>query len=246
MKRSLAVALSLCGSLAAMSTAHADWSAGAGFENFRWQESTAPRVKESGLRWALDLGWTQTKDPGLSVAYQGEVYHGNVDYDGATLFGNVPISGETHYRGFKNELQAWYRTPGLDYVLGFGWDHWDRDLSSAQTETWNVGYARLGLATPAGVRQGFIGGAGVKYTVYTRENGNLQDIGAPSNPRLRPKGDFSAYATLGYRVNADWDVLAYYDSLYFKQSNVVVTGGIAVLQPRSRQDVVGLRVLRNF
>jgi hypothetical protein len=229
-----------------MSSASADWSIGAGFENFRWQESTSPRVKESGLRWALDLGWTQTRDPGLSAGYEAQVYHGNVDYTGATLFGNVPISGETHYRGFRNEVQSWYRTPTFDVLLGLGWDHWDRDLSAAQTETWNVLYTRLGVATPATVRQGFIGSAGVKYTVYTRENANLTALGAPTNPRLRPKGDISAYATLGYRVNTDWDVLAYYDSYYFKESNVVVSGGLAVQQPRSRQDVVGMRVRRNF
>jgi hypothetical protein len=135
-------------------------------------------------------------------------------------------------------------------VLGLGWDHWTRDLSAAQKEDWDVLYARLGVATPAAVRQGFIGSLGVKYTVYTRENGNLQDAGFTTNPRLRPGADWSLYGSLGYRVNADWDVVGFYEGLYFKQSNTVaVTDGTSlfgVFQPRSRQDVVGVRVTRNF
>src|SRR6266550_1998385 len=68
MKRALALAFSTLAVVAGMSGAKADWSVGAGFENFRWKESTSPSVKESGLRWALDLAWMQSREPGLSAA----------------------------------------------------------------------------------------------------------------------------------------------------------------------------------
>jgi hypothetical protein len=237
--------------MAAASGARADWALGAGFENFRWKESTSPAVKESGLRWVIDLAWTQSKEPGLSVGYEGKFYVGNVDYTGALLGSNAPISGETHYRGLSNEIQSIYRTAGgVDFVLAGGWDRWNRDLSSAQTESYDVLFARLGASFGAKVQQGMIGSAGLKYPVYVRENAHLTDLGFTSNPRLRPRGDFSFYATLGYRVNAGWDVMAYYDSYRFKQSNTVAVNNgttvFGVFQPKSRQDVVGMKVMHNF
>ena len=251
MKRALAVALSTCAALTATSGARADWSVGGGFENFRWKESTSPTVKESGLRWALDLTWTQSKEPGLSVAYNIKTYTGNVDYTGATLGSGTPISGETHYRGLTNEIQSIYRTTGsADFMLAAGWDHWNRKLSAAQTESYDTLYVRLGGIIGAKVQQGFLASAGVKYPVYVRENAHLTDLGFRTNPRLRPRGTFSLYGSLGYRVNPSWDVIGYYDSFRFNQSNTVaVTNGTSlfnVFQPKSRQDVVGLKVQHNF
>jgi hypothetical protein len=252
MKRALALAFSTCAVAVGMSCAHADWSIGAGFENFRWKETTTPEVKETGLRWALDLTWNQSKEPGLSAAYNGKFYVGNVDYTGSFLVSNLPISGETHYRGLQNELQSIYRMPqnAVDLVLAAGWDHWVRDLSASQKETYDVLYARLGANVNSAARTGVIGSAGVKHPFYVRENGHFPDLGYFENPRLRPRGTFSFYGTLGYRVNPGWDVLAYYDSYRFKQSNTVVVSNSTVLaafnQPKSRQDVVGLKVLHNF
>ncbi len=252
MKRVLALAFGTCVALGGMNSASAEWAIGAGFENFRWKESTNPEVKESGLRYAFDLTWTQSREAGLSAAYNLKYYVGNVDYTGAFLVSNLPISDETHYRGYANEIQSLYRMPqhGIDLVLAAGWDHWDRELSSSQKETWDVAYARLGANWNSAVRQGPFASGGVKYPFYVRENAHFQTIGFFQNPRLRPDGDFSFYATLGYRVNGGWDVLAYYDSYRFKQSNTVVVSNSTVLgtffQPKSRQDAVGVKVQHNF
>lgn len=250
MKRGFAVALGTCALMAA-GGASADVSIGGGFEGFRWKESTTPTVKEEGLRWALDLTWSQSRAPGPSVAYNVKVYTGNVDYTGALLIGNTPIGGETHYRGIQNEFQTHYRlVNGVGFMLAFGWDSWRRELSQAQEEQWNILYARAGVAYEP-VRTGVIASAGVKYPIHTRENAKFDEIGATSNPHLRPGRDFSFYGTLGYRVNADWDVLAYYDSYRFKQSNIVslVDGAgntAGAFQPKSRQDQLGLKIQRTF
>jgi len=235
----------------ATGAARADWSAGAGFEGFKWKESTSPTVKESGLRWAFDLTWQQTREPGVSAGYNVKLYVGNVDYTGATLFGGLPVSGETHYRGLQNEVQAIYRTPQsvVDVVLAAGWDHWTRELSSIQREVYDVLYARFGAAMGGTSKQGFLGSIGVKYPLYARENADFQSIGFSSNPRLRPGRDFSLYGSLGYRVNPNWDVIGYYDSYRFKQSNsVIVAGapGIVAFQPESKQDVLGMKIQHNF
>jgi hypothetical protein len=239
-------------SMSAAGVALADWSASAGAEAFRWKETTSPAVKESGLRWALGLTWTQSQDPGLSAGYNLKFYVGNVDYDGATLFGGVPISGETHYRGMTNEIRAFYRMPQhrIDVVVAGGWDRWERELSAAQREDWDVFYVRLGADFNAATKQGIFGGLGVKYPAWTRENAHLPDLGASGNPRLRPGKDFSFYGSIGYRANMNWDVIAYYDSYRFKQSNTVAVpfGGatLAAFQPESRMDIFGMKVQYNF
>ena len=251
MKRGLSAAVTAFAVVAATGSARADISIAAGFENFRWKESTSPAVKESGLRWVLDLTWSQSRTaPGYSVEYNLKTYVGNVDYTGALLGSGTPISGETHYRGVQNELRTIYRTAGgVDFVLAAGWDHWRRELTAAQEETFNVLYARLGAGFGATVKQGMFGNAGVKYPIYVREDANLNQLGFTSDPHLRPRGDFSFYGTLGYRINS-WDIMGYYDSYRFKTSNVVaVNNGVTVFnvfQPKSRQDQVGLKVQHNF
>ena len=126
MKRAVAVAI-MSSTMLAGGAAHAEWSVGGGFENFRWKETTTPSVKETGLRWVLDLTYTQSKAPGISAGYNVKLYNGNVDYDGAGLFTGTPISSETHYRGLSNEVQAFYRTPNMvDFMIAAGWDRWKR------------------------------------------------------------------------------------------------------------------------
>ena len=251
MKRVLVAAFAAI-SLSAAGTACADWSASAGFESFRWKESTTPSVKESGLRWALDLTWAQSKEPGVSAGYNLKFYNGNVDYDGATLFGGVPLSGETHYRGLTNEIRAFYRMPAnrVDFMLAAGWDRWERQLSSAQAEDWDVLYVRLGAEFNSAAKQGIFGSFGLKYPAWTRENANFPDLGATNNPRLRPGKELSLYGSIGYRANANWDVIAYYDSYRFKESAVVavaIGGGTAgFFQPESRMDVIGMKLQYNF
>jgi hypothetical protein len=253
MKVKLAVAIASLAMLAAP-FARADWSLGASAEHFKWKETTQPAVKETGLRWALDLTWFQSREPGASAEYNLRFYAGNVDYNGAFLFTGTPASDETRYRGFTNELRLVYRMEQspVDFVGGLGWDHWSRKFSSnQQEETWDIVYAKLGASYNATAKQGPLASAGLKYPVWTRENAHLTQLGFDSNPRLHPGRSLSFYGTLGYRFNPSWDVMAFYDSFRFKRSDVefVSVGGVpagGVLQPESRMDVIGLKVQHNF
>lgn len=237
--------------IAATNPTFAHWSISAGGEHFKWTESTAPIVEESGLRWAFDLTWAQSKEPGFSAEYNLKFYVGNVDYTGAFLITGTPINSETHYRGVTNEIRAVYRTSYLvDFVLAGGWDHWRRELSANQEETFDVLYAKLGAVANTTTKRGGLASFGVKYPLYVKENAHFPSIGFTPNPRLHPKRDFSLYGTLGYRFNPSWDVIAYYDSYRFKQSDAVVvtSGGASFLfvQPESKMDLVGVKVQLNF
>lgn len=250
----IAVALTAGAMIAVTSTAQADWSIGAGFENAKWKESAtpmSPSVSESGMRMALDLSWSQSREPGVSAGYNLKFYFGNVDRTGTT-FGAAGVTGETQYRGMTNEVQSIYRAPkgAVDVILAAGWDHWNRELGGAQKQTWDVVYARAGVGLNSIVRQGMIGSAGVKYPLYTRENAGFTGAGATTNPRVRPGRDFSLYGSLGYRFSPQWDVIGYYDSYRFKQSNTVsvgVPGGtVLIAQPESKQDIIGMKIQHNF
>jgi hypothetical protein len=251
MKRMLAAAAGFGVVLIAASPAHADWSVGVGGEHLNWRETTTPGVKETGLRMALDLTWSQTRAPGISAAYNAKFYVGNVDYRGALMNG-TPISTDSHYRGLAHEFQALYRTAQspVDFVAAVGWDSWRRRLSSIQRENFDVLYARLGVASNAQVTQGAIGSLGIKYPLWVSENANLTSIGFDQNPRIRPGREVSFYGSLGYRFNPSWDVLAYYDSYRFSQSDAVnvTAAGVpgTVWQPESRMDVIGVKLQRNF
>ena len=251
MKRLLAVALGAA-SISVASAAWADWSVGGGMESFRWEESTTPAVEESGLRFTLELNWQQTKQPGLSAEYQLKFYRGDVDYTGATLFGGTPLSGESRYRGWSNEVRAVWRSQSpVDFVMALGYDQWERRFpQTAQEEDYNVIYARLGVAFNSVAKVGVLGSLGAKYPLWTRENAHFESIGAITNPRLRPGKDVSFYGTIGYRFNPNWDVLAYYDSYRFKESNVVAVvfpaGTAGFFQPKSDMDVFGLTIKYNF
>ena len=252
MRRVLGVglaAVSMC--CAGAASAQSQWSASVGAESFKWEESTSPTVEESGLRWALDLTWQQSRQPGLSMEYNIKFYQGNVDYTGASLFPPViPISNETKYRGLQNEIRAVYRVPQsmFDVVLAGGWDRWERKLKgTGQQEDYDVVYVRLGAGFNSTVAQGVIASIGAKYPVYTRENAHFETIGASNNPRLKPGKDVSMYGTIGYRFNPKWDVIGYYDSYRFKESNVVSVlpfGGF--VQPESKMDLFGVKVQHNF
>ncbi|HYC46701.1 MAG TPA: hypothetical protein VED01_14605 [Burkholderiales bacterium] len=248
MKRFVAAAYTAA-SLCAAGAAHADWSVGAGFESFRWEESTAPAVKETGLRWVLDLTWQQSKAPGLSLGYNLKFYTGDVDYTGGTLFGGAPASDDVRYRGLTNEIQAIWRMPQtVDVVLAAGWDRWERKFKGTnQEEDYDILYAKLGANFNSTVQRGVIGGVGVKYPVWTRENAHFDVIGGAVNPRLRPGKDLSFYGTVGYRFNPQWDVIAYYDSYRFKESNLVAVAPVGIfLQPESKMDVFGVKLQHNF
>lgn len=254
MKRAFAVVLTAT-IIAATGTASADWSASAGFENAKWKESAtpiSPVVSESGLRWALDLTWAQSREPGLSAGYNLKFYVGNLDRTG-NPFGAAGVSGESHYRGYTHEVQAIYRSRSgiINTVLSAGWDHWNRKLSGTHKQTWDVLYARAGISLNTAVRQGMIGSAGVKFPVYLRENADFTGVGATTNPRVQPGRDYSFYGSLGYRVSPTWDVIGYYDSYRFKQSNTVTVGVLGggtalVAQPEAKQDVFGLKIQHNF
>lgn len=236
-----------------------EWSASGELEYFRWRESTTPAVIETGPRVGVGLTWTQDRESGWLAAYSGRLYRGSVDYEGSLLFSGAPATGTTQYRGIVNELQAIHRSAGtgrvsLEYVAGLGLDYWKRSFSAVQSEAYSVVFLRLGVNVKGKSERGWFGGGGIKYPLYVREEARLSQIGFDQDAALRPRGELSPYARLGYRFSRQWSIAGYYEGYRFARSNSVrVTSSspfphnvFNVFQPPSRMDMLGLSLRYDY
>jgi len=241
--------------------ARAELSVGAGLEGFNWKEEIPGEVikpKESGLREALFVNWVQERNEGVLFAWRAKLYSGRVKYDTASMSTGTPVSTHTNYIGAVSEAQVIYRaeagTNKLDLVTGVGLDSWERAIENSgayQIEDYMILYLRLGIGLNATEQmRGFHGNVGLKYPLSTLEDAHLDKLGYFSNPKLHPGRGISGYAEIGYRISKMFDVVGYYDSWRFKQSNVVTvsdaTGLWSVIQPKSSMDVLGVKLNVSF
>jgi hypothetical protein len=238
--------------------ASADWASGAGVEHYSWEETLqSPPLspKESGSRYALHLKWMENGDSGLLYAYSAKLYTGRVDYDTYTQFSYAPVSTQTDYNGMTHEGQLIARHNlgdyQLDYVGGLGWDSWRRTINMNQIEDYSIWFLRTGVSLDQ-PRQGtgFHGSGGLKLPIRTSEDAHLDSAGYDSNPQLSPGKRFSLYAELAYRPGRSWDIVGYYDSWRFSQSDAVTatSGGslYSIVQPQSSMNTFGLKAMYSF
>jgi len=248
--------------LTATVSVQAAWDIGAGLEDYRWVEYPEDfngTPKETGLRTALFVNWSQESDRGLLFAWRAKLYSGTVNYDTFLISTGEPVSTQTDYSGAVSEAQIIFRNnPGdfkLDFIGGLGLDVWRRGIrnnGSKQIEDYSILFARAGLRLgKTRSEAGFHGELGIKYPISTAEDAHLDSMGYTSNPTLSPKGAVSGYAEFGYRINARFDVLGYYDSWRFRQSDRVTattTTGTSywIWQPKSNMDALGIKLHVSF
>ena len=236
------------------SMAWAELTLSGGVDYLYWNETTIPKVKETGPLYALGIAYTQNRDAGALFAYRGKLWGGTVDYHGATLFGGTPVVSTTNYTGASNELQVRWRKPGkpggnLDGVLGAGLDVWRRSLSSVQNEDYAIGYLRLGVESGTDELSKWSVSLGFKVPVWTYENAHFDQIGFDSNPILHPGREISPFGSLGYRLTPTLQIVGYYDGFRFGrsapvQANEVATGQgpTTLVQPATTMSVFGIRL----
>jgi hypothetical protein len=243
-------------------SAQAAWDVGVGLENYQWveyPERINGTPKETGVRSALFVNWTQEGGQGALFAWRAKLYSGTVNYDTFLVSTGAPVSTQTDYSGVASEGQLFYRDDlgnyNLDYLGGLGLDYWRRSIRNTgfnQIEDYSILFMRAGVRLlKPGRGAGLHGECGIKYPVATREDAHLTSLGYTSNPTLSPKGEVSGYAELGYRINARFDVVGYYDSWRFGRSVNVMANDAAgatwlIHQPKSNMDAVGIKLLVSF
>lgn len=225
-----------------------------GIESFRWREfdagarlleETGPRYRVGGT-WRQPLGANSPDELNLS----GALYFGAIDYDGqaCTLAGVcVPFQTDADYTGTVVEARLLRHVGAAqtgEIFAGGGLDTWRRDIKgtagvSGATEDWTVLYVLAGGGTRwSGSSSRSYAHAGLKYPFFTVNLPDSFDV------TLRPKGRLSLFARLQTDFTsagrAQWGLGVYYDGYRFAASDVERVGSIAIFQPESKQDVVGI------
>lgn len=237
-----------------------------GSEYFSWREydGDSKLLEETGLRHFVGLEAESMPGANWIYALRSRLYLGRVDYDGQTQSG-VPHVTDTDYLGWTAELDFTRHFPGTlasapvwGVKLALGYDNWRRDLAdnynpyigttvAGYTEDYRVGYGRLGAVYSGS--QGWSLQGGVKLPFFTSERAGLTRLGYDSDPVLKPKPDYSLYASVSYHLNPRWNLGGYYDSYRFRRSDsALVTGGSlgSVYQPESQQDTIGFYLNYRF
>jgi hypothetical protein len=208
----------------AASTAHAQIHVEAGVENYDWREHTTPiAVHEHGPRFSFAAGVMQPRDRGLLFAYRGELYGGNVDYNGSFQFdATKAATGGATYLGTTQRAEARWRWPATaDAVLGVEYETWKRELSAAQEESYRTVSVRLGVEHMAGLASRVVAGGGIRFLVATGEDASITDSGIKYALALKPGLGSNPYLTAGYRVVPHVTVLGYWDGMSLGRSNQI-------------------------
>lgn len=232
-----------------------------GAEYFSWREydGDSRLLEETGLRHFVGLDAASVPAANWAYGLRSRLYLGRVAYDGQTQTGD-PHTTATDYLGWTAELDFTHRflsSPAAPQSWGitfsFGYDSWLRALRDKGSvygyeERYDVGYGRLG-AVYSGAHGWSVQG-GVKLPFYTSETVGLTRLGFDSDPTLKPKPDYSLYASVNYRLNPRWDLGGYYDSYRFRPSDgALVSHGASlynVYQPKSQQDTLGFYLNYRF
>lgn len=233
-------------------------------EQFRWQEFDEQGTRllsEHGLRYgvAASLHNFAREDTGVLFAVTLRGYVGTVDYDGQDTSRRF-VGTRTSYGGYGLEAGGGYRLAGpsmplaVDLTAGLGLDRWERDIRGGTNaagftvagfvEDYTITYLRLGLglALAAGALPGHFG-VGFRLPLITDED----VVVSGQTIELEPGRKGSTFFTYKVSLAPDRDGEPFgtylrisYDSYRFTRSASRPVGSLAVWQPESDMDVLGV------
>jgi len=229
-----------------------------GSEYFSWREydGSSKLLEETGPRYFIGLEAENTQGNDWVYGLRGRLYTGRVDYDGQTMSG-TPVTTDTDYSGWSAEFDFTRHFVGtqpstaVDYwglKLALGYDMWlrnirDRGSVYGYEERYDVGYGRLGAVYTTG--SGWSMQGGLKLPLFTAEEVGLSRFAGLEDITLKPKPDYSLYASVNYRLDGRWSVGGYFDSYRFKSSDTDSLYGV-FYQPKSQQDTIGFYLNYRF
>jgi hypothetical protein len=230
------------------------------FQYFTWEEfdSSGPRIlKEEGL--LVGTGGTarlDLYDKKLMLKLKGELFGGDVHYNGQTLDGQ-PVKTDVIYFGTKAESDLGWRFPigsgSFEPFAGLGYRWWLRALQSSVTnnanqlpvngsnEFWHSFYTRLGGRAAWSFTRDFtlFAEGGGKYPFYSE---NRADFPGTDGVTVKPGSEWSAFGEIGVTYKRFRPTI-YYEGFRFSQSNVVPIGNnTGVFQPKSDSDIFGINL----
>ncbi|MGW8272984.1 MAG: autotransporter outer membrane beta-barrel domain-containing protein [Thermodesulfovibrionales bacterium] len=237
-------------------------------QSFTWNEYEGGRelLEEDGTLFGLGYAGRYTFMGFLTVRPRGEIFGGEIDYDGQTQDG-TPASTDTEYAGIKTEGDVGFRwgdprKATVEPFVGLGWRYWQRDIQdtvidggngipifvSGVTENWSTLYGRLGVRGDIALSEKvriFLEGT-VKLSIDNQEEAEdvCTDYGC-YDVDLEPGERVSYYAELGLKA-AMFKVTAFYEGLRFSKSDPETIPGAIVWQPESEADIYGINLGVSF
>jgi len=244
-----ALAAAAAALLAAATPAAAQWTAGASVERFQWHEHTSPiEVRESGPRFAGEIGWAVPVARGPLVAARARAYGGSVDYSGSFQFDATrAATGASTYTGWTLAGELRWRVPSAaDAVAALEYETWRRRLSRTQDERYRITSARFGADHGAAHASRWTAALGLRVILETSEDASIEEDGVRYGLRFSPGPGSNMYARAGWRLWPHVTAEAYADGMRLGRSNTIVLRKRGrpqafVTQPSTDMDVVGLR-----
>ena len=245
MAKWLAAALLLA---AAGSRTPAQWYVGGSAAYFDWSESSQSYpVVEHGMLVGFDAGYTLPAENGFLFAYRGRLYGGAAQYSGSGFFAPFDLaSGATGYVGTMQEIQGRYRFGGqLDALFALGGNFWRRQMNAKQAEKYSVAYVAMGAEYNAS-SPGVTAGMRFNLPVWAQLDAGFGAMGFAQDPVLSLGRSLGGSATVGYRFQRRWALIAFADLFRFRQSpeRIASIGGAdvaGVFQPATSTYTIGLR-----
>jgi hypothetical protein len=249
-----------------------EWSLYPSFQFFTWEEfqdSGARILKEDGL--LVGAGGTvrlDLYDKKLMLKVKGELFGGDVDYNGQTqvnsnlALSERPVKTDVIYFGAKTEADVGWRFPAgqlaIEPFAGLGYRWWLRSIESSTsldanglpfavggyTEFWQSFYGRLGARLNCRVSGDFsiFAEGGGKYPFY---NGNEADYPGTGMVTIEPGREWSGFAEIGATYKR-FRPSIYYEGFRFSRSATVSAFStienrvIGLFQPRSTSEIFGV------
>lgn len=241
------------------------------FQYFTWKEfdaNGAQLLKEDGPLFGVGVAADiDLLNRILYLRGKGELFGGQVDYDGETTdidpqFDGLPVKSDVNYFGGKLESDFSLRFSGprgnIEPFAGIGYRHWIRNIEASTTQTrdvppqgvktaeateeWLNLYTRLGMRGTYRLSDSASLSleAGAKYPFLNRNFAEAfgEDI------TLKPRGEWSAFAELSARFGM-FRPAVFYEGMRFDQSPTVVVFDpsravlVGIVQPRSEADIFG-------
>lgn len=230
-------------------------------ENFVWQEITSGTkiLEENGMLYGIGFSGKLFYPSNETLSTRGEVFLGNVNYDGAIQTG-AKATSITDYFGLKLEADRGFHKRvsngvSIEPYVGAGYRWWKRQLNDGTTSTgiiargyteqWQTFYLRTGVIGEI-IKENNIkvfSRVGLNIPLFTTNSVSLSEID-PALPdiTLNPGSQMSFNADAGIKKNR-FQVLLFYEQMRFaKSDNFSIGGGVYFFQPESKADIIGVRV----
>lgn len=230
-------------------------------ENFVWQEITSGTkiLEENGMLYGIGFAGKLFYPSNETLSTRGELFLGNVNYDGAIQTG-AKATSITDYLGLKLEAdRGFYKGvsngASIEPYVGAGYRRWKRQLNDGKTSTgvtargyteqWQTFYLRTGVLGEIikGNNITVFSSIGLNIPVFTTNSVSLSEIDTSlPDITLNPGSQISFNADAGIKKNRFQFLLFYEQMRFAKSDNVSIGGGLYFFQPESKADIIGVRV----